>query len=147
MIALAPGKLINLGEPGHPMNGSHFIASSTWPLGNKMARTNFPAAPVARLDQLQDTDIALFNPGRHPAQGIIAISSSTEQAIAGGGQSTTTAISTAGDSTGDAVSTAGDSTGNALQKSYHHTKRALGTSARHLGEALHVTRKSGSSDE
>jgi hypothetical protein len=147
MVALAPGKLINLGEPGHPMNGSQFIASSTWPLGNKMAITNFPAAPVARLNQLQDTDIALFNPGRHPAQGIIAISSSTEQAIAGGGHSTTTAISTAGDSTGDAVSTAGDSTGNALQKSYHHTKRALGTSVRHVGEALHVTRKSGPSGE
>jgi hypothetical protein len=147
MIALAPGKLINLGESGHPMNGSHFIASSTWPLGNKMTCTNFPAAPVARLNQLQDTDIAWFNPGRHPAQGIIAISSSTEQAIAGGGHNTTSAISSAGDSTGNALSTAGDSTGNALQESYQRTKRALGTSARHVAEALHVTQKSGSSGE
>jgi hypothetical protein len=147
MIALAPGKLINLGEPDHPMNGAHFIASRAWPLANKMARTNFPSAPLARLNQLQNTDIAWFNPGRHPAQGIIAISSSTEQAIADGGHSTTSAISAAGNSTGDAVSTTRDSTGNALQKSYQHTKRALGTSASHVGEALHLTRKSGSSSE
>jgi hypothetical protein len=107
MAALPPGKLINLGEIGHPMKG----------------------------------DIAWFNAGRHPAQGVIDISRTTEETIADSGQNTTTAISVAGDSTGTAISTAGDSTGNALHKSYRNTKHALGTSARHVGEALHVTRK------
>jgi hypothetical protein len=143
MVALEPGKLINLGEIGQPMNGSLFISSTAWPLAGKMANTNFPAGPVARLNQLPDTDITWFNAGRHPAQGVIAVSSSTEQAIASGGQNTTSAISVAGDSTNTAVSTAGDSTGNALQKSYRNTKHALGTSARHVGEALHVTPKPG----
>jgi hypothetical protein len=138
MVALKPGKLINLGEPGHPMNGSLFIGSSAWPLGGKMAETNFPAAPIERLNQLPAADIAWFNAGQHPAQGIIAISSSTEQAIAGGGRDTTTALGDAGDSTGAAVSVAGDSTGNALQKSYRKTLHALGTSARHVGKALHA---------
>jgi len=139
--ALAPGKLINLGEPGHPMNGSLFILSSLWPLAGKMSNTNFPPDPVARLTQLPETDIAWFNAGRHPAQGVIAISGSTEDAIAKSGRSTNSAISTAGDSTNTAISVAGDSTGNALQKSYRHTKHALGTSARHVGEALHVKPK------
>jgi hypothetical protein len=130
MTSLPRGKLINLGEPGHPMNGSLFISSNRWPIAIKMAETNFPAQPVARLNQLPDTDIAWFNAGRHPAQGIIAISSSTEGAIAEGGHSTTTA-----------VSVAGDSTGNSLQKSYRNTAHALGTTARHLGSALHVTSK------
>jgi hypothetical protein len=130
MTPLPRGKLINLGEPGHPMNGSLFISSNHWPLAIKMAETNFPAKPVARLNQLPDTDIVWFNAGRHPAQGIIAISSSTEGAIAEGGYSTTTA-----------VSLAGDSTGNSLQKSYRNTAHALGTTARHVGHALHLTSK------
>jgi hypothetical protein len=141
MVALPPGKLINLGEIGHPMNGSLFISSTAWPLANKMANTNFPGGPVARLNELPESDIAWFNAGRHPAQGVIAISSTTEEAIADSGQNTTTAISVAGDSTGTAISTAGDSTGNALQKSYRNTKHALGTSAEHVGKALHLTPK------
>ncbi len=44
MVALAPGKLINLGEIGQPMNGSLFISSAAWPLARKMARrTSRPA--------------------------------------------------------------------------------------------------------
>jgi hypothetical protein len=142
METLAPGKLINLGEPGHPMNGSLFISSSLWPLEGKMSNTNFPPDPVARLTQLPETDTAWFNAGRHPAQGVIAISSSTEEALAGSGRNTSSAISNARDSTNTAISVAGDSTGNAIQKSYRHTRHALGTSARHVGEALHVKAKS-----
>jgi hypothetical protein len=141
MVALPPGKLINLGEIGHPMNGSLFISSTAWLLTSKMANTNFPEGPVTRLNELPEGDIAWFNAGRHPAQGVIAISNTTEEAIADSGQNTTTAISVAGDSTSTAISTAGDSTGNALQKSYRNTKHALGASAKHVGEALHVTRK------
>ncbi len=141
MVALQPAGVINLGEPGRPMNGSTFISSSAWPLTAKMSSSNFTAAPLARLNELPATDIAWFNPGRHPVQGIIANSSSTEQALAMSGRDTTTAISLAGNSTSDALSTAGDSTGNALEKSYRDTRRALGTSARHVGEALHVTPK------
>jgi hypothetical protein len=142
MTSLHPKSIINLGEPRIPMNGSVFISSNAWPLAYKMSNTNFPPDPVARLNQLPATDIAWFNSGRHPAQGIISISSSTQQTIADGGRNTTEAISTAGDSTNSAISVAGDSAGDALQKSYHHTRHALGTSARHVGEALHVTKQS-----
>lgn len=141
MVALAPAAVINLGEPGSPMNGSTFTSSSAWPLAAKMSSSNFTAAPIARLNDLPATDIAWFNPGRHPVQGIIANSSSTEQALATSGHNTTTAISVAGNSTSDALSTAGNSTGSALETSYRHTRHALGSSARHVGEALHVTPK------
>jgi hypothetical protein len=128
MVPLAAGKIINLGEPGKPMNGSAFIASTEWPLAGKMLSSNFPPEPIARLNRMPESDIAWFNAGRHPAQGIIAISASTGGAIA-----------TSGDNTTAAISVAGDSTGNALQKSYRMTKHALGTSIRHVGRALHVT--------
>ncbi len=126
MIALPPGNLINLGEPGRPMNDSLFISSKLWPLSTKMTTSNFPAAPISRLDGLPATDIAWFNAGRHPAQGVIAISSTTEDALAQGGNHTVSAISDAE-----------DSTGSALEKSYQNTVRALGSSARHVGHALH----------
>ena len=77
MVPLRTTALINLGEPSYPMNGSIFISSSEWPLTAKMSNSNFPGAPIARLNQLPDTDIAWFNPGSHPAQGVIATSLST----------------------------------------------------------------------
>jgi hypothetical protein len=150
MVPLQPTALINLGEPQHPMNGALFYSSKEWPLMAKMSTTDFPAAAVARLNQIPDADIAWFNPGRHPAQGVIAESSITGQAIAGSGRNTTTAIalaanstedalSAANGSTGEAISTAGNSTGNALQKTCAHTLHDLGTVARHVGDALHIT--------
>jgi len=147
MVVLPPGKLVNLGEPGHPMDGSLFIASARWPLMEKMTATNFPVTAIARLNQLPETDIAWFHSEKHPAQGVIAVSGSTGEAIANSGRNTTTAISTAGDSTDAAISVAGDSTGGALQKSYRNTVHALGTSAKHVGKALHVIPKADKPDE
>lgn len=152
MTAFVPAKVINLGEPGFPMNGSLFISSSAWPLEYKMSTSDFPQAAIARLNQLPGTDIAWFNPGRHPVQGIIATSSSTEQALATSGTDTASAISladastgnalaTAGDSTGAALSNASDDTGSALQKGYKHTRHALGSSIRHVGKALHLPQR------
>lgn len=129
MTALAPAKLINLGEATHPMNGSAFIASSAWPLTAKMSETNFPAPVLARLNELPGSDIAWFNAGRHPKQGIIAISSTTGRDALGG-------LNTAASATDNSLSIADDSTNNALHKSYRHTRHALGASARHVGKAL-----------
>jgi hypothetical protein len=118
------------------MNGSTFSASSAWPLLGKMTNTNFPPAPIARLNQMPDTDIAWYNNGKHPAQGIIADSSATERTIAAGATNTTSALAKAGSSTDVAISLAGGGTGHALQKTYTHTKHALGVSAKSVGKAL-----------
>jgi hypothetical protein len=134
MTALAPAKLINLGEVTHPMNGSVFITSSAWPLATKMTETNFPAPVLARLNQLPDSDIAWFNAGKHPKQGIIAISGTTGRDALGG-------LNTAASATNNSLSIADDSTNNALHKSYRHTRHALGASARHVGKALGMEKK------
>jgi hypothetical protein len=130
MVPLVVSKIVNLGEVGHPMNGSTFLASTEWPLEGKMMSTNFPAEPLTRLDRMPATDIAWFNPGRHPAQQIISISALTGGKIANSGGDTTAAINLAE-----------DSTGNALHKSYRKTKHALGKSAQNVGKALHITPK------
>jgi hypothetical protein len=90
-----------------------------------MTESDFPSLSLSRLETLPPTDIAWFNPGRHPAQGIIAISDSTADALG-----------TSSDNTFTAISVADDSTGNALEKSYRKTAHAIGTSARHVGNAL-----------
>ena len=141
MTSLPHGSVINLGEIGHPMNGSSFVDSPRWPLATKMSSSNFPAASIARLEALPDTEIAWFNPGRHPAQGVISVSSSTEGALANSTRSTGEALSTGTDSTADAISVAQDHTGNALANSYRETVHSLGNSARHVGKALRLTPK------
>jgi hypothetical protein len=146
MVPLQSKRVINLGEPGHPMNACLFTSSSAWPLAYKMEHTNFPSEAVGRLERLPPTEIAWFNPGRHPVQGVIAISSTTGRALSKSASETGAALGTANDSTSDAISVAGDSTGSALSTGYHRTVHALGTSARHVGRALGVsaTPKSGS---
>lgn len=136
MVRLRAGAPINLGEPGHPMNGSAFIASRQWLLAEKMATSNFPAAAIARLNQLPETEIASFLPGRHPVQGVIAVSSSTEESLATSGRNTSEALSSADDSTDRALARAKGSTVNALGRSYRKTIHALGSSAKHVGKAL-----------
>jgi hypothetical protein len=125
MKPMRTSRIINLGEPGHPMNGSDFALSKVWPLEQKMSHTNFPPEPIARLDALPPGDIAWFSAGRHPAQGVVAVSYATGESIAGSGQNTDAALALAG-----------DKTGNALQKSYRNAKHALGTTARDVDKAL-----------
>ncbi|MGC1461283.1 MAG: hypothetical protein WA802_03725 [Terracidiphilus sp.] len=138
LVSLPPGKIINLGEAAHPMNGSIFVASAAWPLLGKMTRTDFPPEPLVRLSQMPVTDIAWFNPGRHPAQGIIATSSTTGQAIAVGAGDTTSSLAKAG----VAISVAQDNTGSALQRTYKNTKHALGVSVKHVGKAMNPQQES-----
>jgi hypothetical protein len=136
MVPLRIARIVNLGEPEHPMNGSVFMSSSRWPLMEKMQSTNFPAVALERLEGLPDTDIAWFHPGRHPAQGVIAAGGSTQNGIARGGRDTDSALATAGDSTDVAISVAKKSTGNALGKSYRKAVHALGAASRKVGKAV-----------
>jgi hypothetical protein len=130
MKALAVKQIVNLGELEAPMNGSLWTSSLSWPLAVKMTASDFPAIPLARLEALPPTDIVWFHPGRHPAQGTIAISGSTAEVL---GKS--------GDNTFTAISVASDSTGNALEKSYRKTIHAIGSSARRVGDALQLKPK------
>lgn len=142
MVPLHVNRIINLGEPNRPMNGSLFISSDRWPLAGKMATSNFPAETLARVDRLKPAEIAWFRAGRHPAQGAIAVSSTTEGALAKSAGDTTDALAKSSADTTGAVSGAKDSTGNALGKSFHKTVHALGVSARDVGKAMDPAQKS-----
>jgi hypothetical protein len=125
MAPLSVSRIVNLGEPGTPMNGALWIYSSRWPLATKMARTDFQPVAVTRLERLSDSDIAWVNPAKRPAQSTIAAGDSTIEALVASNQNTDLAISTAR-----------DATGSALDKTYGGVKHALGTSARNVGKFL-----------
>ncbi len=120
-------QIVNLGEPGRSMNGAWWTASAKWQLAQKMTDSDFPAAALARLESLPPTDIAWFNPGRHPAQGMIAVSDLTAGKIGTGRDNAFTAMSVAT-----------DSTGNAVGQSYRETIHAIGSAARRVKSALRL---------
>jgi hypothetical protein len=131
MTALETTQLINLGEPGHPMNGSAFIDAPDWPLRAKMIASNFPPDSLA---QLPGDGIAWSNTGPHPAQGVIATSYSTGHALSVSGQNTTGALSQADDSTSSALAESARKTGRALGKSAQSVARALSLKPLHKKE-------------
>ena len=136
MVALAPGKLINLGGIGHPMNGSLSSRLQRGRWLTKWRSTELPGRPCGPPQSTSGKRYRLVQRRKPPRpRSAIAVSSSTEQAIASGGLNTTSAISVAGDSTNAAVSTTGKLyRAMRCQKSYRNTQHALGTSARHVGE-------------
>jgi hypothetical protein len=139
MVPLTVKRVVNLGEVGDLMNGSEFVDAQGWTLAEKMQQSNFPAEPVARLERLPGTEIAWFHPGRHPMQGVIGISSSTETAIANGAGNSASSLDVAGDSASDAISVAGESTGSALGTSYRKMRHALGRSVKAVGRTVAIS--------
>ena len=108
--ALSVPRVVNLGEPDAPLNGSAWTASPLWVLRDKM-NSDFPDAVLAEL-QVSGND--QFLPIR-PA---------------------TPSVQLAAGATANALSTAGESTGHALDSAQRHTGDALDTSARSVGTAL-----------
>ena len=133
----AQPQIINLGEWDAPMNGAIWMASTRWPLKDKITRSDFPPVRIAMLDKLNNTDIAWANPAKRPAQaailgansgisGAATGASATGNALATSGQSTDVALSLATNKTGNALGTATRSTGHAIGKSLHAVRKALG---------------------
>lgn len=126
MIPLTHVTLLNLGEFGHPMNGSTFIASKEWPLQQKMTRSDMRSPLLTRVDHLPETDIAWANPSKRPAQATIAAGVSTSDALTLSDRKTNTALVLAGNNTGSALGTSYRSVKSALGKSLHKVGQALG---------------------
>jgi hypothetical protein len=69
---LAVAALVNIGEPGAPLNGATWMASSRWPLGNKL-RSDFDPAVTTRLDRARAMSvIALTSHLRAPQAPVLA---------------------------------------------------------------------------
>lgn len=127
MRELPAGELINLGEPNYPaVAWTHAVQ---WPLLEKMQRTDFPSARMARLNKLPETDIAWANPALRPAQAaILGANAGVGGAALGastGTRATNTAMVVATDKTSGALGVATRNTGEALKQSYNGVRRSL----------------------
>ena len=105
MRALTPHQLVNLGEPGFPMNGADWIGSSKWKLTAKM-QPDFSEATLASLDGAEKPGIVPLNR-----------SQASIKAAARAGFSTGNALSIADNKTDDALDASADAAGRALNKS------------------------------
>ena len=153
MSPLASPAVINLGEVHAPMNGATWLSSPAWPLAEKLARSDFPSARLARLDLLPSTDIAWANPDKRPEQAVIAHANATYITTAAGasagldgattgaaGAATGTNAGFNGAATGLRVTdTALVVTGSSLTRARDRTNHALG---RAIGSVGHALRKS-----
>jgi len=120
---LSVPRVVNLGEPDAPMNGSDWTASPLWVLGDKM-NSDFPDVVLA---QLQVSGNNQFLPIRPDTPGIQVAVSATASALATAGESTGRALDSAQRHTGDALDTSARSVGSALRKAASSTGKFLGS--------------------
>ncbi len=95
------GDVINLGEPGAPLNGALWIASRKWPLAQKMGS----AFPPAVLTQIDAKGVRSLDPTRLPVQSVIL-----------GGNTAIGGLERAQSETGDALSVSKGKVKRALRR-------------------------------
>ncbi len=115
MAALPRRPIVNLGEPGAPLNGALWTSSPSWPLADKM-QTDFPPEILAKLDAAAPREIVRLSPVSPAVQGVIATSNTTADALALSGAHTDAALDIAGDHTGNALRLGAQETGKSLKK-------------------------------
>jgi len=133
MTPLASPPVVNLGERSNAMNGATWAGSPQWPLGDKMGRSDFSEARIARVDQLAVTSIAWATPGTPGMKSTIRVADSVRGSTAGSLNATGVALDTAGSNTENALGTASGSTGRGLAKSTRGVRKALRATAKKLG--------------
>ena len=114
-------RVVNLGEPDAPLNGSDWTASPLWVLRGKM-NSDFPDTVLA---ELQGNGNNQFLPIRPATPGIQLAAGATASALATAGESTGRALDSAERHTGDALDTSARSVGSALRKAASSTGRFL----------------------
>jgi hypothetical protein len=139
MVPLKTKQIINLGEMGAAMNGIVWLASSEWPLSDKLQRTDFTETRVARVQRLPGTAVAWANPSKRPAQAAILGANAGIGGAAIGARSTDTALVIADTNTTSALDQSTAKTGHGLKKSSRNVWKALKNSAEKTGRILTVT--------
>ncbi len=127
---LRPAAVINLGEPGRPMNGAVWTGSSEWLLASKMKRTDFSAVRAARLAHLPELSIAWANPAKRPQQAVIFGGNAAIGGMVLSGKNTDAALADANGKTGDALTKASGNTSRALTHGFRAVGKALGRAAK-----------------
>ncbi len=141
---LRVANLINLGEPGAPMNGSEWISSRSWSVQSKMV-PDFTNGLIARMPAGNDAGLV---PKREMSGGVrgtaaraaktyVSVASATESAgsgIAAGTRGADAGMQAAGASIDSSANRADQSLGSASSSAWGSLKRAF----RSLAKKLHL---------
>ena len=125
MQPLKISKLINLGEPGAPMNGASWVEWPGWPLADKM-RTDFPEDVLVKLSAADQPGIIALNNSQSPVKGTILVSNATAGALGSTNRKTGEALSNAGGAVGKSIEKSKTDTGNSLMRAFSAIRNALG---------------------
>ena len=124
-IALVVPRIVNLGEPGVPLNGSNWTASNQWLLKQKMS-SDFPEALLADLQANGADRLIAVQPAIRGVHTTFMTAGTTAGAVAAAGENTGHAVDTADQQTGDALETSTRAVRNALYKAASSTGQFLG---------------------
>ena len=119
---LSPSKILNIGEPGAPLNGALWAASEHWPLAAKM-KSDFNEAVLGQLSAT--AGVVAVGPPRRSTQAVISASAAPIDAIATGNRHTESALSLANEKTDRAINT-----------SYGRVTRSLARARKAVANAL-----------
>ncbi len=122
MVPLSTPGIINLGEPGKPMNGAIWATSPSWPLAKKMS-PQFGLSTISQIERASPGKVVAVNRALPPVRATILAGNETLDGVAVGGKHT-----------GAALKTGKASTGSALGKAFRAVGRALGVSEEQSSE-------------
>ncbi len=130
-VALTATTVLNLGEPGRPLNGALWITSPAWPLQDKLV-TDFTVEVVARLEELPPAaledggEILRISDRDRTVQSLILTADNTADALVIAGSHTDRAVARGRDETGSAVMLGLEQTGASLKKAGNAVVKFLG---------------------
>ena len=125
MIPFSPGKIINLGEPGAPLNGAVWTASGSWPLAEKMT-SDFDDSVRLKLERLEREKVTFLNGPPPPFKALLLAGNKTIGALEKGQSETDAALSIASRQTGRSVNRGLSEAGGFLQRSVKKVGKWLG---------------------
>ncbi len=125
MIPFSPGKIINLGEPGAPLNGAVWTASSSWPLTEKMT-SDFDDSVLLKLERLEREEVEFVSGPPLPFKAVLLGGNKTIGALEKGQSETEAALSTTSHQTGRGVNRGLSEAGGSLQRSFKKVGKWLG---------------------
>lgn len=118
-------KLVNLGEPGAPMNGAAWVQWPGWPLEAKM-ETDFPEKVLAKLCAAESSEVVPVNDARSPVKTTIHVGASSAGAMIGTNHKTSLVLSCANGAVGTSLDISKDGTCNFLTRAAGGVWRIVG---------------------
>ncbi len=116
MIPFSPSAVINLGEPGAPLNGAVWTASGSWPLAEKM-KSDFDDSTRLKLERLENEEVVFVSGPPPPSKAVLLAGNKAIGALEKGQSVTEGALSTTSDQTGQSVNRGLSEAGGSIQRS------------------------------